>query len=145
VYTSQLGVTELTGANDGVEVESYLKLCGFKKGAPWCAAFVSWCHVNAGIKAPVSAWSPAWFTDHVIYKRDWRKLTPEIIPGMVFGIYYSKLQRVGHVGLIDSEKGQNYYTIEGNTNVAGSREGDGVYKKIRSKKLIYVISDYTNN
>jgi hypothetical protein len=53
-------------------------------------------------------------------------------------------RRIAHVGFIDSEDKNNYYTVEGNTNEAGSREGDGVYRKIRSKKSVYIISDYCN-
>ena len=141
-YTSQLGVREATGKNDGKAVESYLKVTGNTKGAPWCAAFVSWCHLQAEIKAPLSAWSPDWFKSNIVYRRDWRKQYPEAEPGMVFGIWFQNLGRVAHVGFIDGEDANSYTTIEGNTNEAGSREGDGVYRKKRLKSSIYIISKY---
>lgn len=133
---------ELTGRNDGVEVESYLKTCGLQKGQPWCAAFVAWSHIQAGIKAPTSGYSPDWFQNHVVYQRDWRKEYPKAEPGMVFGLYFQNMGRVAHVGFIDKEDQNSYYTVEGNTNQAGSREGDGVYAKKRMKNSIYIISKY---
>jgi hypothetical protein len=63
-------------------------------------------------------------------------------PGQVFGLYFESKKRVAHVGLIVSETKFSYITIEGNTDTDGSREGDGVYRKIRNKRSIYIISDY---
>lgn len=142
VYTSQIGVREATGHNDGKEVEKYLRSVGLGKGYPWCAAFVAWSHNELNIPNPESAWSPDWFKSNVIYRADWRKKEITIQPGMVFGIWFQSKKRVAHVGFIDGEDHNNYYTVEGNTNAAGSREGDGVYKKIRPKKSIYIIADY---
>jgi len=144
VYLSQVGVREATGNNDGQEVEAYLKSTGLDKGYAWCASFVTWCHIEADIEAVKSAWSPAWFTDtsRVVYRQSWQDNQFTSQPGQVFGLNFSSKKRVAHVGFIDYEDRDNYYTIEGNTNTAGSREGDGVYKKIRPKKSIYIISDY---
>lgn len=142
VYTSQIGVREATGHNDGKEVQKYLHSVGLGKGYPWCAAFVTWSHNQVNIPNPESAWSPNWFKSNVIYRADWRKNSVTILPGMVFGLYFPEKKRIAHVGFIDGEDHNNYYTVEGNTNGAGSREGDGVYRKIRAKKSIYIISDY---
>lgn len=38
----------------------------------------------------------------------------------------------GHCGLVTLTYKRSFNTIEGNTNQAGSREGDGVYRKTRS-------------
>lgn len=142
LYTSQIGVREATGNNDGKEVKMYLNSVGLDEGYPWCAAFVSWCHLELIIPSPVSAWSPSWFGQNVIYKKDWRKPQFTAKPGMVFGLYYASKKRVAHVGFIDYEDKNNYYTVEGNTNKAGSREGDGVYRKIRPKNTVYIVADY---
>ncbi len=42
------------------------------------------------------------------------------------------------------EKRLNHHSksIEGNTNRAGSREGDGVYRKIRPKQTVAALGDY---
>ena len=140
IYTAEIGVRELTGKNDGERVEEYLACVGHKKGAAWCAAFVSWCFKKAEIKAVLSAWSPDWFKTNVIYIRGEKEsITPS--KADVFGIYYQNKGRIAHVGFID-EWGSNSYciTVEGNTNNAGSREGDGVYRKRRMKSQIYKIS-----
>lgn len=140
--TSQLGVYEETGKNDGVMVERYLRSVGLSKGNPWCAAYVSWVLQQDCIPNPKSGWSPSWFPDsRTIYVRGTEKKgTPQ--KGDVFGIYFSSKKRVAHVGLILDWSGDYVVTIEGNTNEAGSREGDGVYKKRRLKRQIYAVSSW---
>ena len=142
VYTSQVGVREATGHNDGKDVQKYLRSVGLRKGYAWCAAFVAWSHNQVNLPNPESAWSPDWFKSNVVYRADWRKNLVTVLPGMVFGLYYPEKKRVAHVGFIDGEDHNNYYTVEGNTNGGGSREGDGVYRKIRPKKSVSVIADY---
>ena len=140
IYTAEIGVRELTGQNDGDRVEEYLACVGHKKGAAWCAAFVSWCFKKAGVKAVRSAWSPDWFKTNVIYTHGEKNNT---VPTKsdVFGIYYQNKGRIAHVGFIDEWTDGNYFiTVEGNTNDSGSREGDGVYKKRRLKNQIYKVS-----
>jgi hypothetical protein len=147
VYTSQIGVRELSGHNDGVVVEKYLASTGFKKGNAWCAAFITWSFEQASnemkinIRTPKSAWAPSWFPpDNVIYyKGKFTKHIPD--KADVFGIYYAKDNRIGHVGFIDVWPDGDYViTVEGNTNNAGSREGDGVYRKRRLKTNIHKVS-----
>lgn len=93
--------------------------------------------------SPGSARVVDWFVRQVIWHRDWRKDQPPVESGCVMGLYYEKLGRLGHIGIIEYEDANNYYTIEGNTNGAGSREGDGVYRKIRPKKTVAALADYT--
>lgn len=138
---SQLHVRE-QGTNDGKEVRKYLRSTGLGKGYPWCAAFVTWCHKENNIPNPGSARVVDWFDSNVIWKRDWRKNQPESKPGYVGALYYENLGRLGHIFIVEYEDANNYYTIEGNTNRAGSREGDGVYRKIRSKKSVAALGDY---
>ncbi|RXF67710.1 hypothetical protein [Arcticibacter tournemirensis] len=62
--------------------------------------------------------------------------------GDVFGIYFPEKGRIAHVGFVD-EWGDKYaITVEGNTNEAGSREGDGVYRKRRLISSIYKVARY---
>ena len=57
--------------------------------------------------------------------------------------YYPNLGRVGHVGFLEKTDMDGYFiTIEGNTNGAGSREGDGVYKKKRDPNKVNAVSRY---
>lgn len=142
IYMGEIGVRELTGRNDGERVEEYLHSVGHKKGAAWCAAFVSWVFQQAKIKAVRSAWSPAWFpASNTIYTRGSSgNRTPE--KADVFGIWFNNLNRIAHVGFVDDwqKNTQFVLTVEGNTNDAGSRDGDGVYKKRRLKSQIYKVS-----
>jgi CHAP domain len=141
-YYSQIGVRELTGKNDGKSVEMYLQSVKLGKGYPWCAAFVNWTLLQCGLKPKMSAWSPAWFDkNRVVYKRGH---SDNKVPdrGDVFGLYFPNLKRIGHVGFIDSWSDKEVITVEGNTNGAGSREGNGVYRKRRMVSQIYIVSDW---
>lgn len=144
-YESQIGVLEATGNNDGYQVEQYLQSAGFGSGYAWCASFVNWVLIQCCLNTPKSpAWSPVWFpASKVIYSRDKQNnLSPST--SNVFGIYFANLKRIAHVGFIDSwNTGDWTVTVEGNTNLAGSREGDGVYRKKRLKRQIYQVSDWT--
>ena len=141
------GVEEITGNNDHPMITKAMQLCGLpgNKGYPWCAACMAEIHDNANIPAPNSARVVNWFKQNVVWKREWGDKYFTVQPGMVGAIYYSRLGRYGHIVLIIGEDNNNYYTLEGNTNSAGSREGQGFYKKIRSKKSIAAIADYCLN
>lgn len=146
IYTAEIGVRELTGNNDGVRVVEYLKSANLAKGNPWCAAFVTWTFKQANIKAVVSGWSPSWFpVANTIYTRGKvNNRSPDRAD--VFGIWFQNKNRIAHVGFIDEwVEGASYaITVEGNTNEAGSREGDGVYRKRRLKSQIYKVSRWVN-
>lgn len=146
IYRSQIGVRELSGRNDGRQVEIFLASCKLTKGNPWCAAFVTWTFKTAGVKTVISGYSPVWFpAGKTIYTRGARSNTT---PGTadVFGIWFASKKRIAHVGFIDDWPQGNYaITVEGNTNEAGSREGDGVYRKRRLKNQIYKISRWIKN
>lgn len=134
IAQSQIGVREATGNNDGHAVEAYLHYTGNRKGDPWCASFVSWVFGKAGLPQPRSAWSPALFPK--------QRLLAKAVPAAVFGIYFPDKGRIAHTGLVERQKGHWIYTIEGNTNFAGSREGDGVYRKLRHLKTIKAYANW---
>lgn len=134
IYTSQIGVKEATGRNDGPQVEAYLKVTGLGAGYPWCAAFVAWCFKNANISAINSAYSPAWFQKS--------KLVTVPKQGDLFGLYFKHLKRIAHVGFVDADAGAFIITVEGNTNGSGSREGNEVAKRRRLKKQIHKYANW---
>jgi len=134
IARSQIGVREATGKNDGKMVEAYLHYTGNKKGAPWCASFVSWVFGKAGFDAPRTA------ACSVLFPLALQTTKPR--PAVVFGIYFASLKRIGHCGFVEEQKNNWLITIEGNTNVAGAREGDGVYRKIRHKRTIAGYADW---
>src|SRR5690606_32655991 len=87
-YRKEIGVVEEGGNNDGSRVEEYLRYCGLGKGYAWCAAFVSWCHGQAGYPEPRNAWAAALFPA--------ARQVDAPRQGDVFGIYYTNLKRIGH-------------------------------------------------
>lgn len=140
VYLSQLGVHEATGKNDGKDVEKYLRSVGLGKGYPWCAAFVKWCYDSAGIKTPMNgAAASAHNSKDLVWFHKTQRKEPE--PGDAFTLWYNALGRIGHTGFFHKKVNATVYeSVEGNTNEAGSREGDGVYRKYRSFNATYSIS-----
>lgn len=154
---SQVGVRELTGNNDGKEVERYLHSVGLKKGQPWCAALMAWLHNELGIPNPESAWSPDWFRSNVVYDRfDKNQVDFVARKGQVFGLYFVSKKRIAHVGMIVGQSPQHYETVEGNTSLLGfvdlslltdeqkelERESIWVAHKIRNRRDIAKVSDF---
>ncbi|WP_245723790.1 peptidoglycan-binding protein [Pedobacter steynii] len=124
----ELGVREKTGKNDGERVEHYLKYIGLPKGHAWCGAYTSWVYGQAGLSKPRTGWTPALFPAN--------RLTRKPKPADLFGIYFPSLKRIAHTGFVVSIKSDWALTTEGNTNIEGGREGDGVYKKRRHLRTI---------
>lgn len=149
IYTSYIGVRELTGNNDGKEVERFLKNVGLGKGYPWCAAFVKTCLLEAGIKEASRINGMALSCENksnFVYNKNTLLQPP--ISGDVFTLWYASLGRIGHTGFLHKKINSTIYeTVEGNTSggTVGVREGDGVYKRKRSFKATHSISRWTKD
>lgn len=145
-YTSQIGVVEATGKNDGVEVEFYLAKCGLGKGYAWCACFVKAGFDVCGVHTSITAWSPSAHNPKnlVYFKKDF---TLEPRPGDVVCFWYTTHNRIAHTGFYDKRINESFYeSIEGNTSSGSyAREGEGVYKKKRSFNATYSISRWTKD
>lgn len=128
IARSQLHVRETEKNNFGKEIKAYLAYTKLPEGNPYCAAFVSWVYFEAGFKQPRTAWSPALFP--------LARQTREPKPADVLGIYSVKLKRIAHCGLVERRQNDWIISIEANTNIEGSREGDGVYRKWRHFRTI---------
>jgi hypothetical protein len=134
--------TDISDHNDGKLVETYLKYCNLSKGNPWCAAFVCWCLGQNNIQNPRSGYCPNLFSQkNTIWQRN-KKDNQIPLPADVFGLYFYKKGRIAHVGFIKNWTKQTVATVEGNTNQAGSRDGDGVYRKIRLTRQIYAVTRF---
>lgn len=105
----------------------------------WCEAFVYWCLEQAsrdlGVANPcvktagvLDHWERAPASDRVTAEAATNDPTL-IRPGAVFIINHGNGK--GHAGLVRRVVSGTIDTIEGNTNEAGSRDGDGVYPKTR--------------
>ena len=143
------GVKEVGGANCGPDVEKYQKSVGVAKGGPWCAAFVAWNVMNSrGLTKP-----PAWCSGSVATQ--WhigsKKCAADAKTTPLEADFKSKVKAgwvwcrakdptgakecrsgtwvQGHTGVVVKVDDTGWTTIEGNTNSAGSRDGDGVYLK----------------
>lgn len=136
-FHSQVGVSELTGRNDGVMVETYLASADLRRGDPWCAAFVNWCFEKNGVAGPdrLAGYSPSWFP------KDRHSNDPPLRAD-VFGIYYASKGRIAHVGFIDRWCNSYALTVEGNSNDSGSRDGTAVVKKRRLTRQLYATSNW---
>ena len=121
------------GSNAGAEVEMFLKSVGLGKGYAWCMAFVYWCVQNACKDLNVQ--NPLIKTAGVL--RQWDETTCRKQPktsravkaGDIFIMEFSK--GAGHTGFVEKVAGSLIYTIEGNTNDDGSREGYEVARRQR--------------
>ena len=130
IANSQEGVRE-QGSNRGPQVEAYLQSTNTDPGEPWCASFVYWCISQAskelGVKAPFLPTDACRFIDQWARRRDILEQSPQ--PGDVFLLYEGSV--ASHTVFVDSGDGTRYGTVEGNTNLDGSSEGIGVFKRNR--------------
>ncbi|MEJ2880285.1 peptidoglycan-binding protein [Pedobacter sp. GR22-6] len=164
IARKEIGVRESGGQNCGPRVEAYLAYAGARKGSPWCAGFISWVFGQAGYRKPRTAWSPALFPKNRVVEiaslpRNNDRFTPLLrglnrakgefsaanqpqVKGLVLGIYFPSLRRIAHVGLVEYLRGDWVGTIEGNTSVAGGREGIGVFRRLRHRRAVHCYSDW---
>jgi CHAP domain len=127
-----VGVTEHGGENRGPEVERFQRAVdGKARGEPWCMAFVQF--VTGEVCRRLGVRNPLPQSEHcltVFYSTVSAYRSEKGSPGFV-AIWQHGKTSAGHTGFV-TEPGVVYFrTIEGNTNSAGSREGDGVYEKKR--------------
>jgi hypothetical protein len=149
IARTQVGVREWVD-NRGPEVEKYLASVGLGPGHAWCVALVFWCFEQAATRLRVT--NPLPKTGGVL--AHWErapaivKIPPEtpmdglraIPAGTIFFIDHG--HEKGHMGLVLAAESE-LRTIEGNTNIAGSREGDGVrYRTRRYSDINLGYADY---
>lgn len=136
IAKSQLGVKEKPlGSNNGPEVKDYLKSAGV--GAPnnWCMAFVYWC-VNRAAKE-LGIKNPLYRTALVL--RQWQamkeagRLVKKPQAGDIFIMDFGNGK--GHTGFVTGVSGDRIFTIEGNSNDTGGRNGIAVVSKPNGRKI----------
>jgi CHAP domain/Putative peptidoglycan binding domain len=139
IAQSQIGVMEdPPGSNRGKKVEAYQASVGIGAGTYWCAAFVYWCFQKACENS--NKRNPVLRTGHCMThwnRTPGKKITgidavnkPSLIkPGHIFIINTGGAH--GHTGLVEKVEGGFIYTIEGNSNPAGSSNGIGVFTNMR--------------
>lgn len=104
-------------------------------GSAWCAMFVSWCAMQAGIlgtKVPKYAYCPSgvlWYRNKGKYYSRNSSYIPRI--GDTIFFWNTSLGRVGHTGIVIATTATTVTTIEGNTN-------DGVGTHTYNKTNTYI-------
>ena len=140
IAESKIGIRESGGANKGASLAEFFAADDYKPspdhGYAWCASFC--CRIvqlamegrQWTFERPRSA--GAWRFEDWSLAQDastWTKKNPglDIKRGdlVVF--------KISHIGIAvsDADASGRFFCVEGNTNKAGSREGDGVYRKAR--------------
>ena len=139
IAEAEKGVEEVGNTNCGVRVNEYKSTTWLDetKAWPWCAAFVDWCVMQAmetdgpyTFKRPRTA--GAWALEDWSLEQDASTNTKKR-PGRDIKAGDIVIFRISHVGIALSSVRESGYvsTVEGNTNAAGSREGQGVFTKAR--------------
>jgi hypothetical protein len=143
IAASQIGIHEEGSSNAGSDILKYqqaTELAG--QGWPWCCAFVDWCireflNENPALASITLETRPK--TASVFEFRDWAESTGQLVfsPSQV-GTYNLQAGDIvvfsfSHIGIVAGPaQGSQFPTIEGNTNVAGSRDGGEVAAKTRN-------------
>lgn len=129
----ELGVQENPiYSNWGRDVSKYLLSVGIDFPASWCAALVYWCFNQACIDLAME--NPLTKTAGVL--RLWNSAKPankvtEPQAGDIFIMDFGK--GLGHTGIVEKTDKDFIYTIEGNSNNNGDRNG---YEVVRHGRLI---------
>lgn len=134
VAITQIGQTEKPlSSNWGEPVRTYLASVGINFPASWCMAFIYWCFMSAAKQLGISntairtggvlnAWNEA---------RDEQKSKDPYV-GSIFIMDFG--HGLGHTGIVEKIDDEFIYTIEGNTNLNGNRNGTTVERKKRDIK-----------
>ncbi len=144
----ELGTIEVGGENRGARIVEYQRSTWFDPGPwPWCQAFCAWCirewlafpevrrYLGLNSAAAAEAWRPK--TPSAFGFEEWARdhgqlVLPESEPARAGDLAIFDFSHIGIVVRDETEPGW-IETVEGNTNGAGSREGDGVWRKRRPK------------
>lgn len=136
----EIGVEEIDGTNCGPRVNQYKDATWLEgnAGFPWCAAFICWLFQESmkgdkyTFKRPETAAAFGFETwclkqdRSVLLKKEGKISKGDIV---IFNF--------SHIGIaIEDEANGVVTTVEGNTDAVGSREGGGVFRKVRNRKLI---------
>lgn len=142
IALKQIGVREVT-RNQSPEIALFWKDTSYPGGydarEPWCAAFVCYCLAEAArqgwrpkVKVLPREAAVRYFLDWCrgrygveVWANDGKRL-PQPGDLAVF------LPRLSHIGFVERLADRTLFTVEGNTDDGGSREGDGVHRRQRA-------------
>jgi hypothetical protein len=159
VARGEIGVREQR-TNWSPEIQQYWSATsypdGWKKEEPWCAAVLCWIFRTAAARIWSGTGPPFKLprSARVVDWREWAKsasgwvLLPtdvELRPGDVVAWDFNGPKSGGtHIGLVETGgSGNNFVTLEGNTDGSGSRDGDGFYRRKRTRAGLIFVARYT--
>ena len=135
------GAREATGRNDGALINQWQASTGNKSGDAWCMSWavdvISTMLAALWPRLGPKAFPLPYSASCDVVRAACRKLglqrtTPEV--GDLFFVMASATDAT-HVGIVTARiaggTDPRFRSIEGNTNTAGSRDGDGVYQAVR--------------
>ena len=145
----EVGVREQPlGSNSGPRVDDYVRAAGLDPAGahPWCMCFAYWCFRETAKRLGGTSLVPQAASVHIAWEKSSALPAPVrvvtaaqaranpllVVPGMVFFIDTGGGK--GHAGIVVKNVNALLQTIEGNTtDVSGSREGIGVFRRNRRK------------
>lgn len=132
VATSLIGVMEQGANNAGLMVSTIIRENGGTGPEAWCGDFVAYCYRHAGSTNVSRPWASVRLLGQLLGVK--RTATPKRGDLVRF--------KFDHVAMFVADHGDEIESIEGNTGTFGalsdsSTGGDGVYRKRRSKTLVY--------
>lgn len=142
IARQEIGFQE--GANNDTK---FGKWYGLNNNA-WCAMFVSWCFVQAGLGSQVAASTKKGFASCDAGLK-WFAKKNKLVPigqaqaGDIAFFQFDKDAEPDHVGIVVKNNGKYLWCIEGNTSAdkKGSQaNGDGVYQKKRAYSLVMAVA-----
>jgi len=121
------------------DFEKKMRDMGWIKGQAWCMYFVKLVLIEAFQELKnddMVKWCKANLNGGVLssyrkMKSKWELLGVDNAEEGSIGIMRKGDSELGHVFIVESVNNDVIKCIEGNTSVAGSREGDGVYRRTR--------------
>lgn len=140
-YIGQKETINNSGFKDS-DFEDRMEKCGWKPGQAWCAYFAElvWKEAYPDKQDLDKLFSGGAVATYTNFAKDSDYIVDKIPePGaVVIWQYYrnSVPQWTGHAGIVISSDGLNIYTVEGNTNAQGGREGIEVAQKFRSLDFV---------
>ena len=125
------GVHEQGGDNRGPEVDMFIRAVGLEPPQPWCCGFICYCIQQAvqqlGLPHPQFQYGASVYK---LWNRNQGLVIPAPVPNCV-ALRNEGVNSLGHaVGhalfVIGVNEDGSLHCISGNTNAAGSRNGDSV-------------------
>lgn len=123
------------GSNWGPVVKLYLRVAGWRSPAPWCAAFVAWCLIEAGADRKDLPRNLASVRSWIDWAKRTKRITKAPMRGTLFAFPRQGQTHIGFMTRFDVTGLGVWFTLEGNTNESGGREGYRVAEKKRPPEL----------